>query len=122
MSEAADLERKPAIALRRARELNPEHPVLKGLKAGIEEEGVPWQEIAVADNGSSQLAREGSEWSQLGVGIGVDSQGSITVHFHRLGHSEPLFSCQSTEATAVKAFTLGANAARLVKGIPFREI
>ncbi len=121
LSQSENLERKPAVALRRAQRLGKENPCLKALKAGMEEEGVPWQELEAENTSSTRLSREGAEWSQLGVGVGIDAQGSISIHFHRLGHTEPLFYSEGALATAVKARTLGANAARLVKGIPFKD-
>lgn len=121
LSQAQDLERKPAIALCRARQLGRQDSCLKALKAGMEEEGVPWKELECGNESSISLSREGAEWSQLGVGVGIDAQGSISIHFHRLEHTEPLFYCEGTQATAVKARRLGANAARLVKGVPFKD-
>lgn len=88
---------------------------------GIEEEGVPYFKKA-ADNVDSAavLGYKAAEASHLGVGIGI-CENEIVLHYSKLKESEPLFTIQTTKDSE-RLRTIGSNAARLVKRMPFKEL
>lgn len=94
-------------------------PVVHEVLAGIEEEGVPAiHERRTGDDDAHELARAAAARSSLGVGVGVDARGAVSVQHEKLpGTIAGLFS----EHTAA-ARTLGHNAARIVVGIPLRVV
>lgn len=91
------------------------------LLLGIEEEGIPFELVAQGDDkASGSLAHEASLASRLGVGIGVAPDG-MTLHYNKLDEDLPLFRIPlNASVSAMRA--LGANAARLVKGQPFKDL
>lgn len=86
---------------------------------GIEEEGLPYSLEEKDNNDGVELAYKAAEVSHLGVGIGIGD--SIVLHYIKLKESTPLFSVplQDDENT-LRA--IGANAARLVKRMPFKDV
>lgn len=92
---------------------------LRELKAGMEEEGVPCSLVSSASADAVTLAYMGAQRSSLGVGIGV-SPDALCVHYHKLPERQPLFILEGESSLAAWR-TLGYNAARLVKGLPFKE-
>jgi hypothetical protein len=92
--------------------------VLANVLAGAEEEGVPCEVEQRPARSAAALAYEAASKSVLGVGIGVDGEGVLAVHFHSLPEDEPLFVLQY-RIDADKVRVTAENAARLVKGIPF---
>ncbi|WP_054762582.1 glycerol dehydratase reactivase beta/small subunit family protein [Secundilactobacillus collinoides] len=92
---------------------------LKPILNGIEEEQIPvsLEDIHV-DNVVSR-AYQAALSSRLSVGIAYDNHRFI-VHYKNLPESEPLFDININDD--LKLRMLGANAARLVKGIPFKKI
>jgi Dehydratase medium subunit. len=86
---------------------------------GIEEEGIPF---AIRDSFSGDVIQ--SAWqaacqSPLLVGIACDKQ-TLVVHYKNLPTSAPLFTLTYQQNSHAQR-SIGNNAARLVKGIPFRE-
>ncbi|MCI1553205.1 MAG: glycerol dehydratase reactivase beta/small subunit family protein [Levilactobacillus sp.] len=92
---------------------------LKPLLNGIEEEQIPFslQSIAVKDTVSR--AYQAALASRLSVGIAYDNKRYV-IHYKNLPEQEPLFDVTVVDAKQLRA--LGANAARLVKGIPFKNL
>ncbi|MFF5987356.1 glycerol dehydratase reactivase beta/small subunit family protein [Prauserella flavalba] len=89
--------------------------VLRDLRAGLEEEGVP---VRVEDGGSGDavaLAFGAAQASSLDVGIGVAAGGAVCVHHAKRPPDSPALT-----GTARDARLLGHNAARLVTGIPVK--
>ena len=92
---------------------------------GIEEEGIPFREINDddIDNLSSmtgvQKAYQAALASQLGVGLSYDENFAY-LHQKNLPAEEPLFKVSLSNQEDINH--LGTNAARLVKGIPFKDI
>jgi hypothetical protein len=86
--------------------------------AGVEEEGVPSVlERRVGDDDAHTLARVAAAESSLGVGVGIDAHGGVSVAHEKLaGPTDGLFG--GTES----ARTLGHNAARMGVGIPLRLV
>ncbi|WP_255556759.1 glycerol dehydratase reactivase beta/small subunit family protein [Sodalis sp. dw_96] len=92
------------------------------LLLGMEEEGIPFvindrdhQDMPLADR-----AHLASSVSPLAVGIAVGME-DIVVHDPHLPVSRPLFVLTHYPSrTAEEIRRLGCNAARLVKGLPFK--
>lgn len=87
---------------------------------GIEEEGIPWDLTAKPGPDAVALAFEACEASRLDVGLGLCG-GQMVLHYNKLDPQKPLFSvARNAGEDPIRA--LGANAARLVKKIPFKPI
>ncbi|MCT4618054.1 MAG: glycerol dehydratase reactivase beta/small subunit family protein [Marinisporobacter sp.] len=87
---------------------------------GIEEEGIPYNIQQKEDKDAIKLAYRACEESSLGVGIGIDKK-SIVIHYIKLKKDKPLYEI-STSSDHFLMRTLGVNAARLVKRIPFKNL
>ena len=114
-----DLMKKPAIYVRA---LHCEVVVFKQILYGMEEEGIPFelQEMQSYDLifESHQAAME----SPLLVGVACLND-QVVIHYRNLPLDAPIFN-ESRLASKDNEFlrALGANAARLVKGIPFKLV
>lgn len=86
---------------------------------GVEEEGVPSFVKEKQETSALELSYQAALDSSLGVGIGVGEDGQIILHNTKLVKNHPLFTIDINET--YKQRVLGANAARLVKGIPFKS-
>jgi len=86
---------------------------------GIEEEGIPYDVKSLECNNSEELSHLGAVKSKLAVGIGVDSEGKVTLAFNKLSKDQPLFIAHLDNDPNILR-DLGANAGRLVKGIAFK--
>ncbi len=91
---------------------------IKSILYGIEEEGIPFDVVAESKQDAVALAYDASINSRLGVGVGVGKD-DIVLHYEKLNPTEPIF-CVSRKK-AVNHRILGANAARLVKKMPFKD-
>ena len=93
---------------------------IREVKAGLEEEGIPCTVKNVPDgiSGATALAYQGARDSQLSVGVGL-SNTEIAIHYARLPEDQPLFLL-SEQGTSFIWRQIGYNAARLVKGTPFK--
>ncbi|MGI6108636.1 MAG: glycerol dehydratase reactivase beta/small subunit family protein [Eubacteriaceae bacterium] len=94
--------------------------VIDEILLGIEEEGVP----AVTESRDNVenavvLAYKAAESSHLGVGIGVAD--AVVLHYIKLGEDQPLYRIPLTK-NSERLRAIGANAARLVKRMPFKDI
>ena len=87
---------------------------------GIEEEGVPWELDSIVGKDAASMAYIASNDSRLGVGLGVDAN-ALALHFDKLEEGRPLFLVPSG-ASDEQLRCLGANAARLVKRLPFKPL
>lgn len=92
---------------------------LREIQAGIEEEGVPYIVLTEAEADCISLAYKGAGLSQLGVAIGIGSSG-LCIHHHKLPADQPLFVLQGA-GNGSEWRRFGYNAARLIKGIPFKN-
>lgn len=86
---------------------------------GIEEEGIPYCVKECSDAHAHVQSHRASVDSVLGVGIGFGMDNMITVHSSRLEKNHPLLKVRGDEPL-YNMRNIGANAARLVKGIPFK--
>lgn len=94
--------------------------VVSQVLLGIEEEGLPFSLEEKDQNDGIELAYKAAEVSHLGVGIGIGD--CIVLHYIKLKENAPLFKIpmQSEDENTLRA--IGANAARLVKRMPFKDI
>jgi len=86
---------------------------------GIEEEGIPYHMESKPLENTIELGYKAAEDSRLDVGIGIGKNGNIVVHYQKLSKEEPLFRLNMKYGYK-NLRKLGANAARLIKGIPFK--
>ena len=95
--------------------------VIQEISLGIEEEGLPYEWCALEDQGARAIAQSMSRASKLDIGIGIGKDGWIAIHHKQFPEGFYLFETQLTYiGDWLRA--IGANGARLVKGIPFKEI
>ncbi|WP_432403197.1 glycerol dehydratase reactivase beta/small subunit family protein [Wukongibacter sp. M2B1] len=88
---------------------------------GIEEEGIPY-EIEMQDGDSAiDLSYKAAQDSRLDVGLGISFEGFVALHYVKLNKDRPLLQI-NTRLENAKLRLLGSNAARLVKGMPFKDI
>ena len=85
------------------------------LDAGMEEEGVPARIVTVLDGPAVSLAYAAAQASNLDVGVGIDSSGNISVHHAKMPHN-----AAALNGSRGTARVMGHNAARLVRGTPFK--
>ena len=86
---------------------------------GIEEEGLPYSLEEKDSNDGVELAYKAAEISHLGVGIGIGDR--LVLHYIKLKENAPLF-CVPLQDNENILRAIGANAARLVKRMPFKDI
>ena len=72
-------------------------------------------------NDAKELANLAANDSKLSVGIGVNSKGDISLTINKLKDEEPLFFINLEKGNTCLR-SLGANGARLVKGMPLKNI
>ena len=90
--------------------------VLREVRAGAEEEGVPTiLEESAGDAGA--LAHAAALASRLEVGVGIDAAGGVAVHHATLPPETPALTVPAG-AGALQWRRAGAAAARLVTGLP----
>jgi len=92
--------------------------MIRELMIGAEEEGVPCEIDYNAEGTADALAFKAALDSVLGVGLGIDRDGTAAVHFNKLPEEKPLFTL-NYRIDGDKMRFLASNAARLVKGMPF---
>ncbi|WP_462410558.1 glycerol dehydratase reactivase beta/small subunit family protein [Neobacillus sp. Marseille-QA0830] len=108
----------PAIHVYYSSQLN-DSSFFHSLLYGMEEEGVPCHLQAAQGDTAVEIGYQAAIDSPLGVGIGIGLDEQIILHYTKLPKEQPLFQIDHKEP--YKQNVLGANAARLVKGIPFKS-
>jgi hypothetical protein len=88
--------------------------VVRAVCAGAEEQGVP---TALLGGPSADRGRHAARESRLQVGVGVDADGAVAVH-HALVPDVVL--ALGAGASPAELRVLGADAARIVTGLPLR--
>ncbi len=91
---------------------------------GIEEEGIPFKTTNVEFTDIKEAAYKAASLSPLAVGIACSDQ-EIVVHSRNLSPNQPLFHISLHEHSTqqnIQLRHLGSNAARLVKGLPFKTL
>ncbi len=86
---------------------------------GIEEEGIPYDVQAEYCSSVLELAHNASLNSRLGVGVGISKEGVVLQH-EKLDRAAPLFKIKLYQTELFRK--IGANAARLVKKMPFKVL
>ena len=86
---------------------------------GIEEEQIPVAVREIDIDNVLSRAYQSALASRLSVGIAFDGDRFI-VNYKNLKENKPLFDKIISDGKQLRV--LGANAARLVKGIPFKEM
>ncbi|HEY0208166.1 glycerol dehydratase reactivase beta/small subunit family protein [Acerihabitans sp.] len=97
-------------------------PGWRQLLLGMEEEGIPFALHDAGDDAGplASLAHQASNASPLAVGVAVNAQ-DMVVHDPHLPVERPLFVLKDhARLPAQEIRRLGCNAARLVKGLPFK--
>jgi hypothetical protein len=87
---------------------------------GMEEEGVPFQVRSVQSTDPGQMAHDAAIESRLGIGVGAGGS-TIVVTTEKLPASSPYITKELNVRRDLDR-SVGANAARLVKRIPLREM
>ena len=87
---------------------------------GTEEEGIPFRIQHIPSGEVIDSAWLAARQSPLLVGIACDRE-KLIVHYKNLPASAPLFTLTYQQDNYARR-SIGTNAARLVKGIPFREL
>ncbi len=91
---------------------------LREVCAGIEEEGVLY-EVVASQGGLDELAYRAAKDSMLGSGIGI-RKGRLAMQMRLLPEGRNVFELNQPQFWQCRA--LGANSARAVKKMPFKEI
>ncbi|RKD32754.1 glycerol dehydratase reactivase beta/small subunit family protein [Thermohalobacter berrensis] len=91
------------------------------LLLGIEEEGIPYKIVKKSETSAVKLGYEACISSQLNVGIGIGCDEKVVVHYAKLPLKKPLFNIDTKDNINILRI-LGSNAARLVKGVPFKVL
>jgi hypothetical protein len=91
--------------------------VVREVCAGAEEQGIPTAILAPAGSGVDALARHAAGESRLEVGVGIGPDGAVVVR-HALV-AEPVLRLAG-DAPAGRVRQAGADAARIVAGLPLR--
>ena len=94
--------------------------VWKEVLLGIEEEGIPFVIQTQTDGDVTHCAWQAARRSPLLVGIACDKE-KLVVHYKNLPASAPLFTLMYHQDSHARR-SAGNNAARLVKGNPFRDL
>lgn len=109
---------KPTIKIFCAPDVDPLS--LKTVVLGIEEEHIPCEIENKNNSDVISLSFEASQGSRLGVGLGLNRE-YVALHHEKLNPSKPLFKI-SAQSVEDKLRAIGANAARLVKKLPFKPL
>lgn len=111
---------KPAINIYYSSQVDKIEEKIRALLNGIEEEGIPYRLMNDNTLDILSLSYEACVSSILGVGLGVNGK-EIVLHFNKLDKLQPLFRISlKSDNSAIR--TLGSNAARLVKKMPFKQM
>ena len=86
---------------------------------GIEEEGIPFRTFVQENNSSKELAYNAAQNSSLGIGVGLAFEDQVVLQMSKLSKENPVFN--KTLNSKEQAKKMGSNAARMVKGLPFKS-
>ena len=92
---------------------------VREVQAVMEEEGIPCLLVESHETDVIALAHQAARTSKLGVGVGIGPEG-LSIQYDKLPAKEPLFLLP-TSGMPKDWRRFGYNAARLVKGIPFKH-
>lgn len=95
--------------------------IITEIGLGVEEEGVPYILTPSDQNDAMLIAKEMSMLSKLDIGIALDRSGNICVH-HKMFPDDFYLFHVNINKRKVNLRHVGANSARLTKGVPFKKI
>lgn len=98
---------------------NAKEEVLKEITAGIEEEGALYELVHKEEADAEKLSYEAASESLLETGIGIDRYAAC-LNISKLPSKKPLLKSDAFDRAKLRL--LGSNAARFVKGVPFKFI
>lgn len=87
---------------------------------GLEEEGIPFNDVKIEEGNLNLMAHQAAESSRLNVGIALGANNEVIIHHKKLEVNNPFLAKKIDKN--FQAQIIGSNAARLVKGIPVKEI
>lgn len=106
--------KKPTVMIYTAR---PDAALLREICAGMEEEGVLYEVVSAVVGDAVTLAAAASSASVLGTGLALCGS---TIALHIKGMERGQTVLQYENATPQTARDAGANAARVIKKLPFK--
>ena len=93
---------------------------MRALCSGIEEEMIPFEIVDKPEDDLRTLSYMAAESSRLEVGVAVGRNGAALT-YRKLSPNSPLFILEGGAVNEESLQKMGTNAARLVKGIAFKE-
>jgi propanediol dehydratase-reactivating factor small subunit len=106
---------KPTILLYT---VNPSEKILKEICAGIEEEGLLYEQKSFHDKNIHELSFLAANESVLGSGIGINHS-KVALQLRAVPKGKNVFYLE--KPTLEECRKIGSNAARAVKRIPFKK-
>lgn len=96
---------------------------LREVRAGLEEEGVPCRVVSLDQStaDAALLAHAAACASPVSVGLGLSADAAC-LHLPQLPPGAPLLSVSVRVPEPERLRALGHNAARLVAGVPLKEL
>jgi len=113
-----DQSNKPSVYIGLQKKYESDH-LFDSICYGLEEEGIPF-DFYLSDDNVNQLVLEAAHKSRLGVGVAIGDDNQIVIQHKKMNVNNPFFKKKIDEYFQAKI--MGSNAARLVKGIPIKEI
>lgn len=110
---------KPSVNIGVQKEYE-KNSLFRNLCYGLEEEGIPFQYFISEDSDIHKLANDAANESRLNVGLSIGDQNNIIIQHKKLDIDQPFIEKRIDEDFQAKI--MGSNAARLVKGIPIKDI
>ena len=99
--------------------IDPDEIILKEICAGIEEEGVLFEIVGKSEGDLDTLSYESANNSVLGSGIGIYKK-DTAMQLGTVKKGKNVFQIRNPDK--IQCRCLGANAARAVKKIPFKNL
>lgn len=99
----------------------PDKILLKQLLAGIEEEGIPYEVNMISGEELLKITHRAALYSRMGVGVGINGN-RVILHYSKLKIEKPILDENLNGYIKETARSIGNNAARLYKVMPFKDI
>jgi hypothetical protein len=93
--------------------------VVREVCAGAEEQGIPTALLSSRAGDADDAGRDAAGESRLAVGVGIDAAGAVVVRHALVPHA---VTALAPGSSAADLRVLGADAARIVAGLPLRTI